>query len=199
METKRRSNAEIEELVLRQAQMGVDAAQAKLVRDNYAYVKSFLRRFERDEWELEDLCQDVFVNAISGLKKFRSDCSFKSWLTSIARNTAIDRIRGKSVRSRHSVEVMQLALRRWQADDQSSYGKGDLRDEQLAMLGECVDALSPNARELIDAYYFQSQSAQSMSEQLGRSAGSIRMALMRVRQWLAKCVQKKGRTSGNES
>lgn len=45
--------------------------------------------------DVEDLVQEVFIKAIKGFKKFKGISTPKTWLFSIARNTAIDNQRKK--------------------------------------------------------------------------------------------------------
>lgn len=40
--------------------------------------------------EVEDIVQEVFIKALKGIKNFKGDSTPKTWLFSIARNTAID-------------------------------------------------------------------------------------------------------------
>jgi RNA polymerase sigma-70 factor (ECF subfamily) len=44
----------------------------------------------------EDLVQDTFLSGLKALKKFRGDCSEKSWLYNILRNKIIDHYRKKT-------------------------------------------------------------------------------------------------------
>lgn len=48
--------------------------------------------------DVEDIVQEVFIKAIDRIDSFRGDSSPKTWLISIARNTAIDNARKKKSR-----------------------------------------------------------------------------------------------------
>ncbi|CAH2717571.1 hypothetical protein BACCIP111895_04785 [Neobacillus rhizosphaerae] len=50
--------------------------------------------------DVEDLVQETFLRAFRAFSRFKNDSSPKTWLISIARNTAIDYYRKKSVWNR---------------------------------------------------------------------------------------------------
>lgn len=52
-------------------------------------VSRYLRRRIDNERDLEDLTQEVFIRVYKGLKGFKGDSSFKSWLFAVAHNTAV--------------------------------------------------------------------------------------------------------------
>lgn len=53
----------------------------------------FVCRYIGNENEAEDLTQEIFIKAWRNLKSFDLDRSFKTWIFSIAKNTAIDFLR----------------------------------------------------------------------------------------------------------
>src|SRR5262252_5435223 len=51
------------------------------------------RSIVRDDNEAEDIVQEAYVNAFSNLASFRGDSSLATWLTRIALNEALARVR----------------------------------------------------------------------------------------------------------
>lgn len=58
-------------------------------------IYSFVFRFVGKSQEADDITQEVFVKAWRSLKKFNLKKSFKTWIFTIAKNTAIDYLKKK--------------------------------------------------------------------------------------------------------
>ncbi len=58
-------------------------------------IYNFIYRFVGNEKIAEDITQETFLKAWKNLKKFDATKSFKTWVFSIAKNTAIDYLRKK--------------------------------------------------------------------------------------------------------
>ena len=61
----------------------------------------------------------------------------------------------------------------------------------LAALRGCVELLPPESRRVVEEHYFQHQSAEAIARQQGRTAGSVRMMLLRVRKGVTGVMRKK--------
>jgi RNA polymerase sigma-70 factor, ECF subfamily len=72
--------------------------------ENYDPVFRFLRKISSDEELARDLAQDVMVKAIKGIRKYRGDASFRTWLLSIAVNSFKDTARVRA-RKRRIIEI----------------------------------------------------------------------------------------------
>jgi RNA polymerase sigma factor (sigma-70 family) len=74
------------------AKSGDQAAFAELYERYFDRVYDFLARTVRDSSEAADLTQDAFLKAMNSLPSLTKGASFKSWLFTIARNTALNRL-----------------------------------------------------------------------------------------------------------
>ncbi|MBC7545938.1 MAG: sigma-70 family RNA polymerase sigma factor [Candidatus Sericytochromatia bacterium] len=79
------------ELVLR-CQTGDLSAAETLYRRYRQSVHALVWRMMRGTAETEDLVHDVFVRALRGLKTFRGDSSFRTWVLHIATNTVLNHL-----------------------------------------------------------------------------------------------------------
>ena len=68
-------------------------AQAALFEQHVGDVRRVLARVMGVDFELPDLVQDVFLRAFESIERLNDPTSVKSWLMSIAVNTARERIR----------------------------------------------------------------------------------------------------------
>ncbi|MEO8539005.1 MAG: RNA polymerase sigma factor, partial [bacterium] len=81
------------------AQGGDQHAFAELYTRYFDPVYDFVARMTRNRDEAGDIAQDTFLKAMNALGGLQKGASFKSWIFTIARNTALNRIE-KSKRTR---------------------------------------------------------------------------------------------------
>src|SRR6267378_2871716 len=79
------------------AKQGHDAAFRELVRRYERPVFSLLYRMVRDRALAEDLAQETFIKVLNGIKSYKPEFKFSSWIFKIANNAAIDHLRRKSL------------------------------------------------------------------------------------------------------
>lgn len=87
-----REDAELVELAVG----GDGAAFSELYERYFDNVYDFLARMVKDREEAADLAQDTFLRAMNSLSSLAKGGSFKSWLFTIARNTALNRLERSS-------------------------------------------------------------------------------------------------------
>jgi RNA polymerase sigma-70 factor (ECF subfamily) len=81
-----------EDLVERCRHRDEAAVRALTTRHNRRLFR-IARGILRDDAEAEDVVQDTYVRAFTGLEGFRGDASFATWITRIAMNEALGRLR----------------------------------------------------------------------------------------------------------
>src|SRR5438270_13348816 len=81
------------------AKQGHDAAFRELVRRYERPLFSLLYRMVRDRALAEDLAQETFIKVLNGIKSYRPEFKFSSWIFMIANHAAIDHLRRKSLRT----------------------------------------------------------------------------------------------------
>jgi RNA polymerase sigma-70 factor (ECF subfamily) len=79
------------------AKQGHEAAFRELVRRYERPVFSLLYRMVRDRALAEDLAQETFIKVLNGIKSYRPEFKFSSWIFKIANNAAIDHLRKKNL------------------------------------------------------------------------------------------------------
>lgn len=86
-DAKQTTDSRDRELVAR-ARRGDADAFSDLVRTYQHRVVNYARAMVSNEADAEDVAQDAFVRAYRGLRTFRGDSSFKTWLYRIVTNAA---------------------------------------------------------------------------------------------------------------
>ena len=90
-------SAASDQQVVAWAKQGHDAAFRELVRRYERPVFSLLYRMVRDRALAEDLAQETFIKVLNGIKSYRPEFKFSSWIFKIANNAAIDHLRRKNI------------------------------------------------------------------------------------------------------
>jgi RNA polymerase sigma-70 factor (ECF subfamily) len=110
------------------------------------------RGIVRDDHEAEDVVQDAYVRAFTQLDQFRGDASFATWLTRIAMNEALGRVRSRRATVDFSAEseagitahILKFPDASRSSDPETAVAHHQLR----AILERAIDAL-PDAFRLV--------------------------------------------------
>ena len=73
-------------------------AFTEIVNRYLKLIYNFTYRLVGNEKVAEDISQEVFLKAWKNIKKFDLEKNFKTWIFSIAKNTAIDYLRKRNIR-----------------------------------------------------------------------------------------------------
>jgi RNA polymerase sigma-70 factor, ECF subfamily len=132
--------------------------------------------------EVEDLAQQVFINAYKGLSGFRGEAKLSSWLYRIAINVA--RQSKRRALARPSQESVEEALEagRQPVDAAPPTGEAVVRSEALA---KALAQLSAPQRAALVLYYFEEQSYEEIAEALELNLNTVRTHIRRGKQRLA--------------
>lgn len=141
-----------------------------------------------NEQDAEEVTQDVFLRIWEKSRQFDSSRGkFIAWLTTIARNSAIDRLRK---RNRHGLDSQLVSL-----DDTPQLWETisvDNQDDDLRRsIASAMHHLTTEQREAIVLAYFYGMSQAEIADQLQRPLGTvkshIRQGMQRLRElWLSQ-------------
>jgi RNA polymerase sigma-70 factor (ECF subfamily) len=152
-------------------------------------------RFVRNKEDALEVAQDVFLRVYTGIKGFKTDSKFFTWLYRISANRAIDFTRQKKSRGVHEAEgaVLDGAGRplpgRGEAPDPSSQAEGRELEEKLA---EAVDGLSAKHRAVFLLHAAENLSYKEIAQTIGCSIGTVMSRLFYARRKLQEALQKAG-------
>jgi RNA polymerase sigma-70 factor (ECF subfamily) len=147
---------------------------------------AWIRAMVRDEHLAEDVLQDVSIVAVNKCEEIRDARGFPAWARQVARYKALH-----ILRERRSAPIfldertLALLERHWQTYDFPA--SGDLKD----FLRECLELLSPDARELIRLRHQEGKSGAFSAEVLGRPLNTVYVTLSRAYSKLADCIRKR--------
>ena len=188
--------------LLARAGLGDRAAFATLYERTSAHLFAVVLRIHRDRAQAEDILQEVYVNVWRSAQSFDAAQSQPlTWLTSIARNRAIDSLR----RAQTQPQIHSAAS---SSDDEhedsdvydsvadASAGPLELlsRAADARALAQCMQALSAQQRQSVALAFFDGLSHAEVAEQLRQPLGTVkswvRRALLALRSCLESAVQR---------
>ncbi|HSR59885.1 MAG TPA: sigma-70 family RNA polymerase sigma factor [Robiginitalea sp.] len=129
----------------------------------------------------EEASQDVFVKAYLGLKGFRGNARFSTWLYKIAYYRILD---AAGAESRRPELRSDLAPEQVSARSPDDTWTQLMESERRAVLNQALEDLEPGDRSLLSLFYLQEQSLQEVSEITGLSPGTVKVRLFRARERL---------------
>jgi RNA polymerase sigma-70 factor (ECF subfamily) len=164
------------------AQEGDLAAFNRLVMAYQGMAYNVAFRIVGDADAAADACQDGFLSAFKGIKRFRGG-SFKSWILRIVTNACYDQLRYKGRRPANSLEEVaenpdyspKLVNGHERPEDHA------LRQELSELIQQGINSLPPDQRTVLVLSDVQGFSYQEIAEITEASLGTVKSRLSRAR------------------
>jgi RNA polymerase sigma-70 factor (ECF subfamily) len=145
------------------------------------------RAITRDDPEAEDVMQQAYVNAFANLRQFKGHAQFATWLTRIAVNEALARVRRRGRYEPFEESESNVAdLLPLQAgpDPERQAFAGELRD----LLEWAIDTLPGGAREVFMLRDVEGLSTADTAAALSVSEDVVKTRLSRARTALRRAL-----------
>jgi RNA polymerase sigma-70 factor (ECF subfamily) len=185
---RRRTFAREEYEFLAAAKSGDSAAFESLCKQAASRVFHVARRMMRNNEDAEDVLQESFQQAFVHLKSFNGDSRFSTWLTRIAINTALMKLRKKNPlrdvsldesaeteEPSYRIDVVNLGLNPEQLCAQ---------EEQQRILSEALNALTPGMRKAIELRELDERSTEETAQIMGISVSAVKARVFHGRKKL---------------
>jgi RNA polymerase sigma factor (sigma-70 family) len=166
-----------DELLVKKFNRGDESAFDRIVERYSSDIAALANRLLGWSGEVEDVTQDIFLAAFLGLKKFRCECSLKTWLFTITVNKC------RSYRYRRILHRRRIS----QAVDKAfleSAGETDktpIDSETFKSVRRAIQALPAKYREPVVLRYLQELPTDQISRILGISKNALQVRLNRAR------------------
>ncbi|MCA9043712.1 MAG: sigma-70 family RNA polymerase sigma factor [Planctomycetaceae bacterium] len=170
------TDTEIIQLV-REAQAGSRVAFGQLVEAFYGVVFAVVLRRLRNQAEAAEVTQEVFLRVLRKLNQLREPERFAGWLKRIAIRLSINRAVRRPREAVHAPETFGGVV---EGKRQSAYTQA-VQVEEAERLREGIQQLKTLDRETLEAFYFDGQSLQQMSDRFASPVGTIKRRLHTAR------------------
>ena len=156
---------------------GDTAAFAKLVAANQRRVQALGMSFFKNESDIDDFVQDVFIKVYMNLAHFKGDAAFSTWLTRIAYNTAINTVNRRR-------EYVPLADETLLSDPDFTPEEQHIRDVTVATVREAVATLPEKYGICLEMYFFYDLSYDEIGVITGFPLNTIKSHIFRAKKLL---------------
>lgn len=158
---------------------GDQEAADRFVRATYEDVRRFVAYLSSDAPGADDLAQETYLRAMSGLARFAGRSCARTWLMSIARRVVIDRHRAAAVRPRTADTAdWQTAAERAQPRHLPGF-------EESAAVLDALRRLDPARRQAFVLTQLLGASYEEAAAAAGCPIGTVRSRVARARRELA--------------
>jgi RNA polymerase sigma-70 factor (ECF subfamily) len=170
--------------VIRRVLSGETALYEVLMRRHNARVYRAVRSVIRDEGDVEDVMQQVYLAAFSKLDQFSGASRFSTWLTSIALNEAHTRLRRTA-----RVRALAALEERTSAGEDTPESEADMH-ERIALVEQALDALPDGYRTVVMLRVVQDLDTEETAAALGVSTDVVKTRLHRARAMLRDAIER---------
>jgi RNA polymerase sigma-70 factor (ECF subfamily) len=168
-----------DELLVEQFRRGDESAFERIVEQYSAEVAVLANRLLGWPGEVEDVIQEIFLAAFLGLKKFRCECSLKSWLFTITINKC------RSHRHKRKLQQLQQAGTQEKLPNATyETGVSSMDFDDFNRVRRAIAELPAKYREPVVLKYLQELDTDEISRILGVSKNMLYVRLNRARKLL---------------
>jgi RNA polymerase sigma-70 factor (ECF subfamily) len=167
------------------ARNGDEAAFEELVRLYEKRVLALTNRMCRNPEDAAEAAQEAFISAWQGLKFFRGDSSFSTWLYRLASNACVDLLRREG---RHQTaagpslndEEANIDV----ADTTATPHEAAEQQELRELIEEGLQTLSPDHRQVLILREMHQLSYDEIAQSLDIDVGTVKSRISRARKQL---------------
>ena len=178
------SEREIDLALVRRVQGGDRRAFDMLVLKYQHKVASLVSRLVHDHAEVQDVTQEAFIKAYRGLKNFRGDSAFYTWLYRIAINTAKNHLASMSRKVTEGPDIADAE------HFESASALHDIADPQRELMTDEVSetvqhtimSLPDELKTAITLRELKGMSYEEIAEVMECPIGTVRSRIFRARE-----------------
>jgi RNA polymerase sigma-70 factor (ECF subfamily) len=171
-----------------------ETAVRAIMKANNRRLYRLARGIMRNDTEAEDVVQETYVRAFTRLDEFRGEASLSTWLSRIAMNEALGRLR----RQRPAVDLSSLVEHRREAeiirfplasadDPEKSVAQREIRE----IVERAVDELPEAFRLVFITRVIEGMNVEETADILGLKPETVKTRLHRARTMLRDNVERK--------
>ena len=173
-----------------------------LVRQYERQIFRVAQHITQNREDAEDITQDAFLKAYEKLAQFQGNSKFSTWLTRIAVNESLMRLRkrktSKTVSMDQDVQTEEGAIPRdfaeWRPNPEQTFDQAELSD----ILRRTIQGLPPGFRTVFTLRDIENLSTEETAQALGLSIPAVKSRLLRARLQLRERLSRYFRSQKQE-
>ncbi len=169
---------------------GDDLAFAELVRRHKRRVFGAAARFARNDHQLDDIAQEVFIRAFKNLQNFRRDAPFEHWLARITVSACYDFLRKeRKHRETAPLEAVDFDLSDGSAERLLSATRA------REVISWAMRHLKPDEQLILTLCEIEERSVREVAELTGWSEANVKVRAFRARAALKRVFEENAHQS----
>lgn len=173
-----------EAMLVAAARGGDSEAFKELVERYERRIFRIAQNITQNREDAEDALQESFLNAFIHLESFHGDSRFSTWLTRIAVNQALMKLRRRRPNHLALDELIETEsdsipreIEDWGPTPEQQYSRGELQE----ILAGAIGRISPTNRVVFQLRDVEEFSIEETAQVLGLSNSAVKSRLMRAR------------------
>ena len=156
-----------------------------LIKDYRVPLIYFINGFLNNIDESEDVAEEAFMELIVHPHRYSFRSSFKTYLFTIARNKAVDRVRREKKFSGAQIDDMEL-------EDIERFDKDIIKNENSQMLQSAMKKINPEYAVLLRLLYFEDMTNEQAGKILKKNKRQIANLTYRAKNSLRRAMEEEG-------
>ena len=165
---------------------GDDSGMVELVREYKDGLMLYINSFTNDIYLAEDCVQETFIKLATKTPKFNGRSSFKTWLFTIGRNTALSLLKS---RYRHTSETLD-EMKCYPAE--TDLEQECLVEEQKAALYKAIRKIRSDYRQVLILVYIEGFTSDETCKIMNKTKKQVDNLLYNARKALRSELEKEG-------
>ncbi len=161
-------------------------ALAEIIREYRDGLVLYVCSFTDNICTAEEIAEEVFIKLYVKKPKFSGKSSFKTWLYSIGRFTAIDYIRKTS--KLVSVPIDDF----YSLADKAELEQNYIKDEQKIIIHRIIQELNPDYRQVLYLIYFEEFDTSQTAKIMHKTNRQVTHLLYRAKKSLKSELEREG-------
>jgi len=175
--------------LIHRALKGDQAAFKRLMKKYHDQIRNLIARIVRNNPQVEDLTQEVFVKAFGSLRYFNEEYAFSTWLYKIATNSSIDYIRKRKLETfsidkpigfEDSEITFELPDTTYEPDREL------IRRQRTKLIESAIEKLPEKYRRVIILRHTEDRDYAEIARILKLPIGTVKAHIFRARELLNK-------------
>ncbi len=154
----------------------------KLVRENKKNIQNVIRLVTKED--NEDLEQEVYIRVLKNADKYQEKGTFKSWVTTIAKNISKDYLKSATYKARENSvteedDLIQIA------DKKVTPELRLIKNERQQKIIDAVNSLKPKFKEVVLMCEIYGYSYEDCAKKLNCPLGTVKSRLYNAKKELS--------------
>jgi RNA polymerase sigma-70 factor, ECF subfamily len=175
-----------DEALIKRIAAGDKLAMQVLFARHQVRVYRFILRLVRNQSVAEELIGEVFLDVWRQADRFEARSTASTWLLAIARYKALSALRRRTDQELDEEKAATIE------DPEDNPEVAVLKKNKGEVLRQCLTALTPEHREIIDLVYYHEKSVEEVAQIVGINENTVKTRMFYARKRLSELLKAAG-------